>query len=453
MGPIRTLQAQTTTPGTSPSTPTTSSNPSAARDVDDIDERCIGRGQAVHGAAARPDAGAGRALSRCAAGADPDGGELSAGGGRGGALVEGQSQPQGRRRPGRGQGQGLGRQREVAGGLPAGPGDDEQQARLDPEGGRRDDRPAVRRGGLHPAAARPGAGGRQPQDHAAADGDARSRRAPARRPARRRDRDPADQSGHGLRAGLQPELGLRSVALSGLSAVLLSRRPTTAGVVLWRGAGRRLQLRPGLRGRRRHVRRLELGRRLGRRLGLGGWGGWGRGNSYTTINVNRATNITNNFNANYYHDGHWNHDPAHRHGVPYRDRGEPRALRPASSRCRPAPGRSAASSTTTAPASAATTATAAPRDAATTNAAAQRAARATTIAATKAGATDCTATTGAATRTTAARPQRLPRRRPRPRGQSRGQPRALLRAPCQLSSARRRWTRRRWPGGGHGGRR
>lgn len=52
--------------------------------------------------------------------------------------------------------------------------------------------------------------------------------------------------------------------------------------------------------------------------GWRGWGGWGH-NSYTTINVNRATSITNNFNRNYYHDDHWNHDPAHRHGVPYRD--------------------------------------------------------------------------------------------------------------------------------------
>ncbi len=52
--------------------------------------------------------------------------------------------------------------------------------------------------------------------------------------------------------------------------------------------------------------------------GWRGWGGWGH-NSYTTINVNRATYITNNFNRNYYHDDHWNHDPTHRHGVPYRD--------------------------------------------------------------------------------------------------------------------------------------
>jgi hypothetical protein len=55
---------------------------------------------------------------------------------------------------------------------------------------------------------------------------------------------------------------------------------------------------------------------------FGGWhwgyagGGWGA--SYTTVNVNRATSITNNFNADRYRNGQWNHDPAHRDGVPYR---------------------------------------------------------------------------------------------------------------------------------------
>ena len=55
---------------------------------------------------------------------------------------------------------------------------------------------------------------------------------------------------------------------------------------------------------------------------FGGWhwgyGGGGWGNSYTTVNVNRATSITNNFNADRYRNGQWNHDPAHRDGVPYR---------------------------------------------------------------------------------------------------------------------------------------
>ena len=50
-----------------------------------------------------------------------------------------------------------------------------------------------------------------------------------------------------------------------------------------------------------------------------GWSGGGWGSSYTTVNVNRATSISaNNFNASRYANGEWNHDPAHRDGVPYR---------------------------------------------------------------------------------------------------------------------------------------
>ena len=50
-----------------------------------------------------------------------------------------------------------------------------------------------------------------------------------------------------------------------------------------------------------------------------GWSGNGWGNSYTTVNVNKATNISaNNFDRNKYGDGRWNFDPAHRGGVPYR---------------------------------------------------------------------------------------------------------------------------------------
>jgi hypothetical protein len=55
--------------------------------------------------------------------------------------------------------------------------------------------------------------------------------------------------------------------------------------------------------------------------GWGGWGGWHGGNSYTTIN-NNVTRINNNYNRDHpNHNGRWNHDPAHRHGVPYRDPG------------------------------------------------------------------------------------------------------------------------------------
>jgi hypothetical protein len=54
-----------------------------------------------------------------------------------------------------------------------------------------------------------------------------------------------------------------------------------------------------------------------------GWSGSGWGASYTTVNVNRATTISaNNFDANRYRDGQWQHDPAHRDGVPYRTSAE-----------------------------------------------------------------------------------------------------------------------------------
>ena len=54
-----------------------------------------------------------------------------------------------------------------------------------------------------------------------------------------------------------------------------------------------------------------------------GWNGGGWGGSYSTVNVNRAINISgNNFNASRYGDGRWNFDSAHRAGVPYRTAGE-----------------------------------------------------------------------------------------------------------------------------------
>ena len=54
-----------------------------------------------------------------------------------------------------------------------------------------------------------------------------------------------------------------------------------------------------------------------------GWSGGGWGASYTTVNVNRASSISvNNFDANRYRDGQWQHDPAHRDGVPYRTSAE-----------------------------------------------------------------------------------------------------------------------------------
>ena len=214
--------------------------------------------QALHDRAARPDAGADRPLSRRAAVAGPDGCDLSAGGRRGGALVAGQSQSQGRRRRGSGEGQELGRQREVAGRVSADAADDEQPARLDPEAGRRDDRPAEGRRDRGPAPARQGGGRRQSEVDLAAEGDdAVERRCQC-------DRHRAGQSRSSLRSLLQPGLGLRRLALSGLSAAVLS-----ATAQLRRGVDERHDVRPGRRRGCGDVRRLALGlwrRRLGQQL-------------------------------------------------------------------------------------------------------------------------------------------------------------------------------------------
>ena len=57
-----------------------------------------------------------------------------------------------------------------------------------------------------------------------------------------------------------------------------------------------------------------------------GWNGSNWGGSYSTVNVNRAVNISgNNFNASRYADGRWNFDAAHRDGVPYRTQAERQA--------------------------------------------------------------------------------------------------------------------------------
>jgi len=53
---------------------------------------------------------------------------------------------------------------------------------------------------------------------------------------------------------------------------------------------------------------------------FGGWAWGGRGNSYASVNVNRAVNIDNNFNRNNINtDGRWRHQVDHRKGVGYRD--------------------------------------------------------------------------------------------------------------------------------------
>ena len=96
-----------------------------------------------------------------------------------------------------------------------------------------------------PAPARQGFRRRQPAEHAAADRDdpGLGRQHPVHHP--------ADQPGGHLRPVLQPELGLRGMVLSGLSAGLLPVR---------RGTRPRLPVGRGLRRGGRDIRRLELGR-------------------------------------------------------------------------------------------------------------------------------------------------------------------------------------------------
>ena len=53
---------------------------------------------------------------------------------------------------------------------------------------------------------------------------------------------------------------------------------------------------------------------------FGSWNWGGRGNSYANVNVNRAVNIDNHFDrTRFTSNNHWQHDPAHRKGVAYRD--------------------------------------------------------------------------------------------------------------------------------------
>jgi uncharacterized membrane protein YgcG len=162
--------------------------------------------------------------------------------------------------------------------------------------GDRNDLAAAGRCGLDPATSRQGSGCRQSQERPAADRDEPGfGRGP-------HDRHRAGQPRGHLRAVLQPGLGLRRVALSRLSADLLS---AAARLRLWSGPGDRPVV--GCRHRRS-------------RLDVSSWN-WGRGNSYVNVNVNRAVNIDNHFDRNRYvnNNNRWQHDPGHRRGVAYRD--------------------------------------------------------------------------------------------------------------------------------------
>ena len=136
----------------------------------------------------------------------------------------------------------VGCEREVAYRVSAGAQHDERKARHDPEAGRCFPRAAEGGAGGGSAVALEGAGRGQPEEQQGADGHHRAGSA-AQTVIKIEPAQPAD----GLRADLQPGHGLRAVALSGLSALLL----LPAG--LCGGAPRFSRSRRGVARRRRPV--------------------------------------------------------------------------------------------------------------------------------------------------------------------------------------------------------
>ena len=194
-----------------------------------------------------------RALSRFAALAGPDGLHLPAGNRAGGALGESKSERQGRCRREGGREPAVGREREVAGRLPAGPRADGPETRLDAEAGRRV--PCRPESGARCRTA--AAQSRRPVGKPQVDRAAESHRRGGRTTANS-DQDRAGAAGGHLRAGLQPDRRLRHLGLSCLSALLLA---AVSGLVSRRLPGGRLRLGRGPRGRGCDFRRLQLGAR------------------------------------------------------------------------------------------------------------------------------------------------------------------------------------------------
>ena len=139
----------------------------------------------------------------------------------------------------------LGCQRQIAGGLPFRSEAAQRASRLDPEAGRRADRPAAGRGRLDPAPARQGRRGRHPEDRQGAD-----RHRPRRRAAR-----PSTPFSRPIRRSSTCPATIRTPPMAS-GPIRAIRRPTipTGGALAARpDVGR------GHCGGGRDVRRLELG--------------------------------------------------------------------------------------------------------------------------------------------------------------------------------------------------
>ncbi len=207
----------------------------------------------VHQGATRATAGADRAVSRLAAVAGADGGHLPGRRGRGRQVVQGQQGHEGRRRRASGAEPVVGSGGAVAGRVPAGAAGDGRPARLGAEPRRRVSGLVERRARRRAAPAHAGAASRQPQVQRAAEGDRRGGRAPADG-----DQDRAGAARRDLRAGLQPDVCLRHLAVSVLPAVLLAALLVLLpGLLPRRGIRRRRVL--GRCGRLHPLGRLQLG--------------------------------------------------------------------------------------------------------------------------------------------------------------------------------------------------
>ena len=180
--------------------------------------------------------------------------------------------------------------------------------------------------------------GRQPQDHAAADGDdaaARRRRAGGHAG---RDRHPADQSRHGLRAGLQSRTGPMARGRIPTIRRPTSRRPTTAGAGTMAAAGVRASVSAWASPWAAPFSAAGTGAAAGAAVGAGAAGADGVAATATPRSTSTAR------------PHHQQFQPQQLSRRPLEPRSgasswralsrprQPRALRPASSRRRPAPG-------------------------------------------------------------------------------------------------------------------
>ena len=166
-----------------------------------------------------------------------------------------------------------------------------------------------------PAAARAGADRRQPQDDGAAEGDDAGASAPTRQPARRSAIviEPADPNTVYVPAynpsyvyGNWPYPDYPPTYFPPPAVLWLSALVGRAVLLFGSGIGRGLRL----------LRRLGVGRRLGRRMGLGRLGRLARRQQLHDRQQQRHPHQQQLLSRPSNHNGRWQHDPAHRHGVP-----------------------------------------------------------------------------------------------------------------------------------------